>query len=143
LPPGDDRYSLRIKQIKVEFSDQWLAAGLPEASVTDSQRERGERGIWQPRFWEHTVRDAEDLERCVDYLHWNPVKHDLVDQVVNWEWSSFHRFVRLGHYDANWGGVAPKCVDDGDWGEPSGSEVSLAGPSAAPFRHYGKCTVRF
>jgi putative transposase len=57
LPQGDDRYSLRMKQIKAEFSDQWLEAGLPEANATQSQRKRGERGIWQPRFWEHTVRD--------------------------------------------------------------------------------------
>lgn len=119
LPTGDARYSLRMKQIKSEFSEQWLDAGLPEAKVTESQRERGERGIWQPRFWEHTVRDEDDLERCADYIHWNPRKHGLVERVADWPWSSFHRFVRLGQYDINWGGVAPKCVEDGDWGEPS------------------------
>jgi putative transposase len=119
LPPGDERYSLRMQQIKGEFTDQWLAAGLPEAKVTQSQRERSERGIWQPRFWEHTVRDAEDLERCADYIHYNPCKHDLVNRVADWQWSSFHRFVRLGHYDAEWGSIAPKCATDGsDWGEP-------------------------
>ncbi|MCL4113139.1 UNVERIFIED_CONTAM: hypothetical protein GTU68_061603 [Idotea baltica] len=102
LPPGDKRYSLRMQQIKAEFSDA-----------------RGERGIWQARFWEHTVRDEEGLERCVDYIHWNPRKHELVDRVADWEWSSFHRFVRLGHYDPEWGGIAPKCAtDDSDWGEP-------------------------
>lgn len=119
LPPGDDRYSLRLKQIKSEFTEQWLEAGLPEAKVTESQRKRGERGIWQPRFWEHTVRDEDDLERCVDYIHWNPRKHKLVDRVRNWEWSSFHRFVELGQYDIDWGGTAPDGVDDDDWGEPT------------------------
>ena len=119
LPTGDDRYSLRMKQIKAEFSDQWLAAGLSEAKVAESQRKRGERGIWQPRFWEHTVCDEEDLERCADYIHWNPRKHELVDRVADWPWSSFHRLVRLGHYGINWGGVAPKCVGDSDWGEPT------------------------
>ncbi len=119
LPSGDDRYSLRMKQIKAEFSEQWLEAGLSEAKVTQSQRERGERGIWQPRFWEHMVRDEDDLERCADYIHWNPRKHGLVERVADWPWSSFHRFVRLGQYDINWGGVAPKCVDEGDCGEPS------------------------
>ncbi len=64
LPPGDDRYSLRMKQIKSEFTEQWLEVGLPEADVTKSERKRGETGIWQPRFWEHTVRGDEDLERC-------------------------------------------------------------------------------
>ena len=119
LPGGDKRYSLRMKQIKAEFSDQWLAAGLPEAAVTESQRARGERGIWQPRFWEHVVRDEDDLERCADYIHWNPCNHGLVQRVADWPWSSFHRFVRLGHYNIRWGGVAPKCVDEGDWGEPA------------------------
>ena len=119
LPPGDARYSLRVRQLKVEFTNQWLAAGLSEAKVTESQQVRNERGIWQPRFWEHTVRDDEDLERCADYIHWNPRRHKLVSRVADWQWSSFHRFVRLGHYDSEWGGTAPKCAADGsDWGEP-------------------------
>ncbi|ELP29507.1 hypothetical protein RBSWK_06584 [Rhodopirellula baltica SWK14] len=120
LPPGDDRYSLRIKLIKSKFSERWLEAGLPEANVTKSQRNRGERGIWQPRFWEHTVRDEEDLERCADYIHWNPRKHQLVGRVRDWKWSSFHRFVEQGHYEIDWGGTAPPCVNDADdWGEPT------------------------
>ncbi len=119
LPAGDDRYSMRMQRIKSEFSEQWLDAGLPEAEVTESQRRRGERGIWQPRFWEHTVRDDQDLERCTDYIHWNPRKHQLVDRVVDWQWSSFHRFVELGQYEIDWGGVAPTCVEDGEWGEPT------------------------
>jgi putative transposase len=119
LPSGDDRYSLRMKQIKAEFSDQWLAAGFPEATVKEPQRLRGERGIRQPRFWEHTVRDEDDLERCADYIHWNPRKHQVVDRVADWPWSWFHRFVRLGQYDINWGGVAPECAEEDDWGEPA------------------------
>ena len=112
LPSGDQRYSLRMKQIKAEFSDQWLVAGLPEAKVTESQRLRGERGIWQPRFWEHTVHDADDLEHCADYIHWNPRKHGLVQCVADWQWSSFHRFVQLGQYDINWGGISPTIDND-------------------------------
>jgi putative transposase len=120
LPAEDDRYSLRMQQIKGEFSERWLSAGLPEAKVTESQRRRGERGIWQPRFWEHTVRDEDDLERCTDYIHWNPRKHGLVDRVRDWQWSSFHRFVELGHYDIDWGGTAPTSLSaNDDWGEPT------------------------
>jgi putative transposase len=119
LPSDDDRYSLRMKQIKSEFTTQWLEAGLPEAKVTESQRKRGERGIWQPRFWEHTVRDEDDLERCADYIHWNPRKHGLVDRVRDWRWSSFHRFVALGQYDIDWGGTAPDSDEHDDWGEPT------------------------
>jgi len=96
-----------------------LEAGLPKAIVTESKRKRGERGIWQPRLWEHTVRDDEDLERCADYIHWNPRKHQLVDRVRDWDWSSFHWFVESGQYDISWGGTAPSGVDDDNWGEPT------------------------
>jgi len=118
LPNGDQRYSLRMKRIKAGFSEQWLAANQPEAQVTESQRVRGERGVWQSRFWEHTIRDPDDLERCADYIHWNPRKHDLVKRVADWQWSSFHRFVRMAQYSIDWGGVAPTGADDDGWGEP-------------------------
>jgi len=61
------------------------------------------RGVWQRRFWEHFVRNEDDLKRCLDYLHYNPVKHGLVKNVKDWPWSSFHRFVQLGEYEENWG----------------------------------------
>jgi putative transposase len=32
------------------------------------------------------------------------VKHGLVKNVADWPWSSFHRYVRLGFYDPDWGG---------------------------------------
>ncbi len=117
LPSEDARYSLRIKKVKESFTTDWLSAGLPEATVTPSQKARGERGIWQPRFNEHTIRDETDPEHHVDYTHWNPLKHKLVTRVVDWPWSSFHRFVRLGYYDSNWGGTPPFRADDDIWGE--------------------------
>jgi putative transposase len=120
LPPGDSKYSVRMKRIKEEFTQEWLNAGLREAAVTQSQARRGERGIWQPRFWEHTIEDEDDLERCVDYIHWNPRKHALVPRVRDWPWSSFHRFVKAGQYDIDWGGTAPESIrGNHDWGEPA------------------------
>jgi len=119
LPSGDDDYSTRVKRVKEEFTKSWLAAGLPEARVTAAQAKKGERGIWQPRFWEHAVEDVRDLERCTDYIHWNPRKHRLVPRVVDWPWSSFHRFVKAGDYDADWGGEEPDSVaGNTEWGEP-------------------------
>ena len=118
LPPGDANYSLRIKQIKARFTELWLASGGQEAEVTASQRQRGERGVWQPRFWEHTIQDEGDLESCVDYVHWNPCKHGLVTRPVDWPWSTFHRFVARGHFDPKWGRMAPACLQlMRDWGE--------------------------
>ena len=71
---------------------------------------KGERGIWQRRFWEHAIRDERDYERCMDYLHYNPVKHGHVITVADWFHSSFHRFVKLGVYSGDWAGSGLKGV---------------------------------
>lgn len=103
LPTGDDDFSTRWRQIKTLFTKRWLAAGGLEGSRSVSRQFKGERGVWQRRGYEHACRDESDLKRCVDYLHANPLKHGLVDCVRDWPWSSFHRYVRLGEYDADWG----------------------------------------
>jgi len=69
--------------------------------------------------WEHTIRDEGDLERCVDYIHWNPRKHKIAARVRDYPWSSFHRFVEAEQYDINWGGSQPKTIAiPNNWGEP-------------------------
>ena len=78
--------------------------------VSASRLKRREGNIWQRRFWEHQVRDQDDLNRCLDYLHGNPLKHGHVVRVVDWPYSTFHRFVREGLYPEGWGGGE---VDDG------------------------------
>jgi putative transposase len=72
--------------------------------ISESRLRKGERGIWQRRYWEHTLRDERDFSRHVDYIHFNPVKHELVTRVEDWPYSSFHRMVRLGVYAKDWGG---------------------------------------
>ena len=61
-------------------------------------QKKQERAVWQRRFWEHQIRDENDLQRHVDYVHYNPVKHKLVKKVEDWPWSTYHRFVREGFY---------------------------------------------
>ena len=80
-----------------------------------SRQRRNEGRVWQRRFWEHTIRDQEDLKMCVDYLHWNPVKHGHVSSVSNWPFSTFHRYVRQGLYPQDWGGDI--SVNKQDFGE--------------------------
>src|SRR3954468_22104192 len=63
---------------------------------------RGERAIWQRRFWEHRIRDEEDFRRHVEYCYINPVKHGLVTRVRDWPHSSFHRDVRAGVVPEDW-----------------------------------------
>ena len=103
LPAGETDYSTRWRQIKTLFSRQYLAQ-VPALPRSASRLRRQEHGIWQRRFYEHTIRDEVDLKRCVDYIHINPVKHRLVSRVRDWPWSSFHRFVEQREYDADWGG---------------------------------------
>jgi len=103
LPPGDDDFSSRWADVKAAFTKKYLAGGGTEAPISASRRKKGERGVWQRRFWEHVIRDADELKRCVDYVHINPLKHGLVTQVRDWRWSTFHRFVEQGEYSENWG----------------------------------------
>jgi putative transposase len=103
LPPNDFNFSTRWQLIKRDFTRQYLASGGVEPNISTSRHKKSERGIWQRRFWEHVCRDEVDMKRCVDYIHLNPVKHRLVERVVDWPWSSFHRYVKLGEYETTWG----------------------------------------
>jgi putative transposase len=118
LPEGDANYSLRWGLIKERFTRLFLDGGGREGVMSLSRRRRRERAVWQRRFWEHTVRDEDDLKRCADYIHWNPVKHGLVKSVCEYAWSSLHRFVGGGEYDPTWGSADP-CpgYDEPEWGE--------------------------
>jgi len=112
LPPGDADYATRWRLIKSHFSH---ALPLGERRSA-SRRDKGERGIWQRRYWEHTLRDEADFERHADYLHFNPVKHGHVQRVADWPYSSFHRFVRAGLYAPDWGGDSAQA-EAGAFGE--------------------------
>ena len=102
LPDGDSDYSLRWRLIKTRFSHHFAASNVLSAS----KQRRHEKGIWQRRFYEHTVRDEADLQRVVDYVHFNPVKHGFAASVKDWPLSSFHHFVRDGLLPSDWGGTA-------------------------------------
>ena len=103
LPRGDSEYSRRLGWIKKEFTTRWLQIGGPEGTVSAGRQRQRRRGIWQPRFWDHTLEDEEDFERHFDYIHWNPVKHGYVRCPKHWQYSSFHRYVRRGVYPSEWG----------------------------------------
>ncbi len=118
LPPGDARYPTRWQRLKEEFTRAYLGRGGAEVPPSLSRLLQGERGVWQRRYWEHTVSDEEDLKRCVDYVHWNPKKHGYVDNVRDWPWSSFHRYVGWGEYTLDWGAKDPTPdYNDPEWGE--------------------------
>lgn len=59
--------------------------------------------IWQERFWDHIIRDEDDLATHIDYIHWNPVKHDYVAQPEGWHSSSYLLWFEKGYYPQGWG----------------------------------------
>lgn len=98
LPEGDADYSKRWASIKGQFSREYLRSISQYGQVASSRASKGEVCIWQRRFWEHQIRDENDLQRHVDYIHYNPVKHGLVRNVEEWSWSTYHRYVKEGFY---------------------------------------------
>ncbi len=100
LPNNDADYSTRWMLIKKYVS----------ASVDSPKNHRGEKKIWQRRFWEHLIRDDDDLQRHFDYIHYNPVKHSYVMSPAQWCYSSFSHSVENGICDANWGACEPATI---------------------------------
>jgi putative transposase len=98
LPTDDPDYSTRWRLIKTRFG----ACVPPGERLSARRRSKGERGIWQRRFWEHTIRDEADYAAHVDYIHYNPVKHGYVTRAADWPHSSIHRFMEDGRIPADW-----------------------------------------
>ncbi|MBL4795736.1 MAG: transposase [Pseudomonadales bacterium] len=99
LPLNDSDYSSRWRLIKSQFS---RSLPLGEKN-TISRILKGERGVWQRGYWEHLIRDERDYQQHIQYIHYNPVKHGCCEAVVDWPYSSFHRFVERGYYTKDWG----------------------------------------
>jgi putative transposase len=104
LPDGDTAFPRRWAMVKRAVTQRCGSSLHVESWATPSKRRRHESTLWQRRYWEHQIRDAGDLNRHRDYLHWNPVKHGYVSRVSDWPYSTFHRFVRQEHYAPDWGG---------------------------------------
>jgi len=94
LPEKDADFSKRWQIIKKQFS----------------LNTQSEKPIWQPRFWEHAIQDEKDLHNHLDYIHYNPVKHGLVNSPKKWKHSSFEKFVLHGYYENSWGNNEPENI---------------------------------
>ena len=109
LPQDDANFAVRWQRIKTLFT---------QSLNVDTMRRRDGTGrtLWQRRYWEHTIRDAADFARHVDYIHINPVKHGYVRSPANWPYSSLHRYIRQGVLPPDW---ATDCDgEDSAFGEP-------------------------
>ena len=95
LPEGDADFPRADGRPSRWRSPKRVARG---EALSASRRRRGERGIWQRRYWEHTIRNDRDYATHMDYIHFNPVKHGPVTEVAAWPFSSFHKSVAMGLY---------------------------------------------
>ena len=111
LPEGDADYPVRWALIKAGFSRH--IAGTERRTI--SRIGKGERGIWQRRYWEHMIRDERDYARHVEYIHYNPVKHGYVPRAADWPYSSIHRYIAAGTVTRDWG--AGEAGESGQFGE--------------------------
>lgn len=103
LPNGYQDYSLRMRLIKTYVTKHYgKQLNLP-LSISDSRQKRQESNLWQRRFWEHLIRDEQDFNNHLDYIHYNPVKHGFCNAAKEWQYSSFHRYVAQGVYSPDWG----------------------------------------
>ena len=87
LPDDDHDFPSRLSMLKAGFTRR-----LPDAEKRAGRK--GERGVWQPRYWEHLVRDETDFIRHADYIHWNPVKHGHAASPDDWPHSTWQAWKR-------------------------------------------------
>ncbi len=105
-PEGEVGVSSLLQRIKMSFGVKYrIRIG------------RRSGRVWQNRYWDHIIRDENDLNRHIDYIHYNPVKHGLVDSPHNWEYSSIHwkQFIQM--YPNDWGTKEPNTFANADFGE--------------------------
>lgn len=102
LPEGDADFSKRWAKIKRDVSLDCGDRYRRVEWITESKKKHRESTIWQRRFWEHQVADQDDFRCHMDYLHYNPVKHELCEQPSQWPYSSLHRYLGEGVYPKDW-----------------------------------------
>ena len=112
LPQEDSNYSERWKKIKVQFSKS-----VHKSGVELPKTKHNEYCFWQRRFWEHTIQNMSDFENHVNYIHYNPIKHGLVNDLREWPYSSFHHYVQRGWLCENWTVSGVGSVDNRCFGE--------------------------
>jgi putative transposase len=109
MPETDTNYSRRWSIVKRIFTQRMRestgehSAAARQRIVSSSDADR--TSCWQPRFWAHRISGDRDFAQHIDYIHINPMKHGHVARVVDWTWSSFHRYARDGLYPVDWGGT--------------------------------------
>ncbi len=104
-PTGSSNFSKIMQSLKTNFSKQYSGQmGIPPGIK-----------LWQKRFHDHVIRDESDLQRHMDYIHYNPVKHGLVSRPEDWPYSSFGEWKKRDAYPERWGWVLPDGLDQSNF----------------------------
>lgn len=111
LPKNDTDYAIRWRLIKTWFTKHCDIA--LRVAPDESRKSKNQQAIWQHRYWEHAIRDEEDFQNHIDYIHYNPVKHGHTKLVSDWPYSSFHRYVKKGWLEDDWGAGVMDFADAG------------------------------
>ena len=104
IDPVDCHLSSLMRKIKLSFSKK-----IRNQIGVNSSR------IWQNRYWDHIIRNEEDFNLHIDYIHYNPVKHGIVNDPFKYSYSSIHKYYKEGFYAREWGAKEIKFV--GEYGE--------------------------
>ncbi len=100
-PDNIKDYPFIVKKFKAYFSKYVDISAIDGYEVSNSKIAKNEKDIWQRRYWEHTIRDTSDFEKHFDYIHYNPVKHGYIQDLQQWEYSTFGKYHKLGYYGNN------------------------------------------
>jgi putative transposase len=103
LPENDHDLSTRVRLIKTYVTRHYRTKLGLNLEISASRSKRKEQSLWQRRFWEHLIRDETDFAQHCDYIHYNPVHHQLCQVPTAWPYSSVHRFIAQGIYPPRWG----------------------------------------
>ncbi|MCD6162410.1 MAG: transposase [candidate division Zixibacteria bacterium] len=105
INPRDNNLSKLFNKIKLSFSKKFrYLSGVNKGR------------IWQSRFWDHVIRNQEDMNNHIDYIHYNPVKYGYMKSPFDWEHSSINEYFKRGYYSKDWG-VMDEIKFDDDYGE--------------------------
>jgi putative transposase len=98
LPTGEATFSSILLSVQRSFTFEYK----------ERYGAQGTLSLWQPRFWDHLIRDEKDLNTHLDYTHWNAVRHGLVSRPEDWPYSSYRHWLDRGCYEPGWGHIEPK-----------------------------------
>jgi putative transposase len=102
-----DLVSNLLKQIHGSTSHTW----------NQQDRLTGKRKIWY-RYADRVIRNEFHLHQTLNYIHYNPVKHGLVEDVYDWQWSSLFWYIEDKGQEwlrEQWGKYKPPDDFGKDW----------------------------